>query len=628
MANETQEKQTKASKSFMTVGPTLHYSHANVHGCYFLALGVYFLTAMFWSKLMAGDTLSIGTGGLWHLDKFILSPLSIFEYPIHIFIIGLLIGIFIVVPVLAAQLMSFRYSILFLLILGLFAKLGGLAIFTAISCIAVASRPLRFRSRYIALVSSFAPVFLYLGFSSGTGHIESIRWALSLSPWLDGAVSAALIGAVVLGIGHFTRYRPGLIWSTAAIALLGAIILFQSKINLAELDYQLYVAKNNPETVTQFQGNSITESLDRTLKKRQSHQYFQPPFYPNETIPLRATLKREIVNRLAYDRWPEWMDISKELRYQKTRQILLDKYEMFISPEKQWFKPKFLHNAMLKSKVRIKRMPIALYYKALLSEFTPNVNLLEKKEILYFYSDYPHKENLPIWHRLYFEYPDSVESIEARWRRAMHLAGIEKFSIADSMIQEALKMISQVTDKATSEQSDSETLFVKPAKTVITNFEIKKIRRKLLYLREIMSQENLGKTETNHMLLAKFILLNKHDRYYSERLADLLERCEKDSPIRDNILLAQTMQIPDAILRAEKLGQLSEEYKKTDGGIRAKFEQASLKVSITKEHNISEQEKEKFLTEAKAELEQFITDHANCIFAEEAAEKLSSLGVR
>jgi hypothetical protein len=30
------------SKSLMTAGPTLHYSHANVNGCYFLAVCVYY----------------------------------------------------------------------------------------------------------------------------------------------------------------------------------------------------------------------------------------------------------------------------------------------------------------------------------------------------------------------------------------------------------------------------------------------------------------------------------------------------------------------------------------------------------------------------------------------------------
>ena len=41
MADRTQDKQTGPSKSFMTVGPTLHYSHANVRRCWGLAILVF-----------------------------------------------------------------------------------------------------------------------------------------------------------------------------------------------------------------------------------------------------------------------------------------------------------------------------------------------------------------------------------------------------------------------------------------------------------------------------------------------------------------------------------------------------------------------------------------------------------
>jgi hypothetical protein len=54
--NEKQEK--NIPKSFMTAGPTLHYSHANVNGCYFLAVCIYYFTAVFWSKLLTGELLS------------------------------------------------------------------------------------------------------------------------------------------------------------------------------------------------------------------------------------------------------------------------------------------------------------------------------------------------------------------------------------------------------------------------------------------------------------------------------------------------------------------------------------------------------------------------------------------
>jgi hypothetical protein len=627
MANAENHKTAKfISKSFLTAGPTLHYSHANVNSRYFLAVCVYYAAAVFWAKLLTGNLISFL--GPFYLEKLVLSPLSIFEYPAQIFVLGLLIGIFIAVPILTSQLMSFKYSILFVLILSFIAGLPGLAICVLIGAFAAALRPLRFRSRYISAVLCISPVFIYFCLFGGAKNADDIRWALSFAPWFYGLLNALAIAAIVLGIGHFIRYRPGLIWSIAACFLAAAIIVFHNTINLAELDYQLYIAKNNPETIQEFQDHSITDALDRTVKSRESRSYFQPPFYPAEPIALRAVLKKEIQNRLVHDRWPEWFYVTPELRYQAKKQQLLEQYDNFINPQKQWWKPAFVHKALLRSRVRIKRMPIALYYKAMLSELSPELNILVEKEILHFYDDYPHKENLPIWHRLSFEYPDSIESIEARWRRAVHLAGMEQFTSARQFIDQALAMIkNESTGTINASTDETERIFRKPPTTLITEFELKKIKRKLEYLRTLISSENLGSSNNTKTLLAQFILLNPHDQSFKLYLDNLLRQAGEKSPIADNILLSQIMLTPDAVLREQRLGQLAKNYAGTDGGIQAKFEQACLKLSIWKEQSLSNTEKERYLIEAKTGLENFLKVHPESIFAEQAREKLSDMPV-
>ena len=88
------------------------------------------------------------------------------------------------------------------------------------------------------------------------------------------------------------------------------------------------------------------------------------------------------------------------------------------------------------------------------------------------------------------------------------------------------------------------------------------------------------------------------------------------------------MLISDVVLRAQRLGEVAKKFAGTDGGIQAKFEQASLKLTIWKEHNLSDAEREKYLAEAKAGLERFIKDHPKSIFAEQAEEKLAVLPVK
>jgi hypothetical protein len=624
MAKTDSDKSVK--KSFMTQGPTLHYSHTNVNGCYVMAIFFYLLAALFWSKLLLGVLVSADFPEHFYLERYIFSPLSIFEYPAQIFVLGLLIGIFTAVPLISSQLMSFKYSLAYVLILLLIVKLPGLALAVLIGSFAVASRPLRFRSRFIAIVLCTAPVILYFGFYGPIKNAESIRWAISFAPWFCGIFTAILISGIAIAIGHFTRYRPGLIWSAAAVALVAAIIVFQSKISLAELDYQLYIAKNNPETIKEFHSHSITEALNQAVKSSQSRSYFQSPFYPEEPTALRMVLKKEIQNRLLHDRWPEWFNVPDELKYQEKKQQLLNQYEKFLNPPKQWFKPAFIHKALLKSKVRINRMPIALYYKAMLSELSPDLNALLENETLQFYNDYSHNENLPIWHRLFFEYPNSAESMEARRRRAIHLAGMEQFFYANQLIDQALIMVNNELNRPTSAGSDEfEKIFHKPLATVITDVDLKKLKRELEYLRQLTSSENLtGDAKTQH-LLAQFILLNPHDQFFATYLDSLLSGAGETSPIADNIMLAQIMLIPDAILRQQKLGWLAKQYPGTDGGIQAKFEQACLKLAIWKEHNLSQSEKEKYLSEARQGLENFLKNHPKSIFAEQAAEKLAAL---
>ena len=349
MAKQPQGKQVKpASKSFLTLGPTLHYSHANVRRCHFLSLLVYLAASLFISKLMTGVLFSIDLNGPWYLQRFLFHPLSIFEYPWQIPVLGTLMGILIAVPVLTSQLMSFRYSILFLLILAFVAKLPGMAVFLLIGSFATALRPLRFRSRYIAIVLCMSPVLLYFAYFGGAKSNDNIQWALSFTPWLYGWLTAMVIAAVVLGIGHFTRYRPGLVWSTTALTLAGAVIMFQFTINFAELDYQLYVARNNPKEIVEFYDHSITEALNRTITDPASRKYFESMFYPAETIQLRTELKKEIQDRLVRQRWPEWFMVPDELKYQEKKQQLLKQYELFINPPKQWWKPAALHRAFIK----------------------------------------------------------------------------------------------------------------------------------------------------------------------------------------------------------------------------------------------------------------------------------------
>ncbi len=616
MENKQKEKTPKvASKSFMTVGPTLHYSHSNVLRCWLLAVAAFGVSCLFWSKIVTGlfwsfNLRTITSLEFWHLGRWVVTGVSIFEYPWQILVLGLLMGILAIVPVLTSQLNSFSYSWPFILAVVFLANLPGFAVFLLVSCVAAACRPLRFRSRFIAIALCTAPQLLYWGYFGGAVGVEPIKLGFSFTPWICAWLVGLAIAGLVLGVGHFTRYRPGLVWIFTSVVLLTAFSLFEVKIGFAELDYQLYVAENNPERTSEFHDHSITEALDETITNPAVRKYLARFFYPTEPIPLRSELKKEIQIKLSPGRWPSWFIVPAELNYQAKKQWLFEQYDLFIS-----------------RRSRSSRTPIALYYKALLSEYNPDYNILGQKEVLHFYSDYPHRETLPIWYKLYDEFGQSGEALEARWRIAMHLAGQGRFEQADELIAEAQDMVAERLKLLKKEQMQSETFFGPfrpPADSAMTVFKLTELQRKLNQLHNLISLENRTDKAASVGRLAKFVMLNPHSPRFGRELDELLEQTGDNDPLRDNILLAQIKLVADEQLRAEKLSELHAKFWETDGGMLALYELGRLKMgSYQGELNL--EQKKKYLADARATLTSFINLYPNSFCAEQAKKNLDDL---
>jgi len=628
-----------ASKSFMAVGPMLHYSHRNVQRCWLFAVVAFGLSCLFWSKIVSGsfwsfDFQALNSPEIWGLDQYIVSGVSIFEYPWQILVLGLLMGIFAIVPVLISQLLSFRYSFIFILEVFFLANLPGFAICLLISCIAAACRPLRFRSRFTAIALCTAPQLLYWGCYGDARGVEPIQWGFSFAPWVCAWLIGLAIAGLVLGIGHFTRYRPGLVWTLTSVFFFLAILTFETRIGLDELDYQLYVAKNNPEYVSEFHDNSITEALDKTIKDPVVRRYLAGFFYPSEPIPLRKELKKEIQIQLSYDRWPSWFIVPDELKYQEKKQWLNQQYELFINPPQPWWMPTVFYAELKARRNASSRMPTALHYKALLSEYSPDIKLLGQKEILHFYHDYPHRGSLLRWSRLYDDFPESSESLEARWRIAKHYSGLRMFEEANELLSEAQSKLAERLNLLEQEQIE-ESRFFSPFRpqpcSAMTAVKLTELQRRLSELHSLISSKNISadrqdrtdEAETRKRL-ADFVMLNPHSQDYPWHLDELLEQMDDNDPLRDNVVLAKTKLVADEQLRTEKLAQLHKEFQDTDGGIQALYELARLKIGLYQNESDTEKKK-KYLAETRALLTSFISLHPNSFCAEQAKKNLDGL---
>ncbi len=456
-----------------------------------------------------------------------------------------------------------------------------------------------------------APQLIYWAFFGGAQGVDPIRLGLSFSPWICGWLTALAIAGAAIGIGHFTRYRPGLVWAVSAVALGAAILVFQRKISFAELDYQLYIAGNNPEEVPEFRDHDMAGAIDEAIKNPATQSFLAGFFYPTEPILLREELKEEIQIQLNYDRWPTWFEVTDALNYQAKRQQLLGQYNLFIN-----------------KRPTSQRIPIALYYKAMLNEYSPDIRQFGQTEVLTFYNDYPHRETLPLWQKLYNEFGQSAETLEARWRMAVHLAGQGKFEKAAELCEVAEAMLAEQLELSEETQTAAgtfSTAFARPAGTVMTPFKLRELQRKLQKLNLLIRQQNRAESDESKNRLARFVILNPYSPDYSQQLDELLAEAEESDPLRDNILLAKIMLIPDAQLKAGQLKEFGEKFAKTDGGTQALYELGLLKVALWKDPQTSGEDKKAYLADARAILTNFIALYPKSIFSAHAQSMLDSL---
>jgi len=605
------------SKTFLAVGPTLHYSHSYVNSFWAAAVIAFAATCLFWSKILTGTLVSfdpqfVASLEHWRLGRFLVSGTSIFEYPWQILVLALLMGILAIAPVLTAQLLSFAYSLPFIAAVLFVANLPGFAACLFVSCIAVACRPLRFRSRFIAVALCTLPQLLYWGFFGGLRGVEPIKWGYSITPWISAWLICLGIAGLVLGIGHFTRYRPGLIWSSTTVVLLIAAGLFKAKVGFDELDYQLYIARNNPEKIIEFQDHSITEALNTTLASPAVDRYLGDFFYPTDPNLRRAELKREIQDKLTQDRWPGFFLTPQELDFQNKRRELVEQYDSFIN-----------------RRPKSKRMPIALYYQALLSEYSPDLTLLGQKETLHFYSDYPFERSRSTWYQLYSEFGDSPEAIEARWRIAMHWAGQGRFEQADALAIAAMDRLDQRLKLLSDNHAAPDTIFAPfqpPADSVMTASKLVELHRRLNLLRALTGPENRTNDREAVKRLTRFVMLDPHSRDYPDQLAQLLERLGKNDPLRDNVLLAQAKLVADARQRAEKFAELHKRFQNTDGGMQALYELALLRIQFWRQQDQANAgQKKQLLADAKSALSTFVNLYPDSFCADQVKKNLADL---
>jgi hypothetical protein len=275
-------------------------------------------------------------------------------------------------------------------------------------------------------------------------------------------------------------------------------------------------------------------------------------------------------------------------------------------------------------------MPIALYCKALLSDFSPDLRRIAGDEMLHFYSDYPQIERSgEIWFGLFRDFGSAPESAEARWRIAKHVAGRGRFTQAGTFLDQAQAIVQEELSRWDEAQRPSDSLFSAfrpPARTIMTPLKLRELQRRIHELRALIHEDNAKGSAGAPERLARFVMLNPHSLEYGQQLDTLFAQTGEQDGLRDNVLLAQAKLISDDWRRAERLSELNREYQNTDGGMQALYELTRLKIRLYQEEDGSDREKKRrLLTEARDMLTSFTSLYPDSFYVEQVERNLEVL---
>ncbi len=95
------------------------------------------------------------------LSDLLLFPISIYDVPLQMVVLGLLLAALVSIPILVAILYRFACSIPFLLVIAFIAMMPWLALTVAGSCLLASVRPFRFSFRYASAMLGLVLVVIY-----------------------------------------------------------------------------------------------------------------------------------------------------------------------------------------------------------------------------------------------------------------------------------------------------------------------------------------------------------------------------------------------------------------------------------------------------------------------------------
>ncbi len=623
-------EQTPQNRWF-TDGPTMASSRRLYTGYWLITLVLFVFLNMFDLRLRLGVWIRLnGPYESIPLIPQLLAPLSLFHYPSQILIKASVMAMLCTVPILIALLYNLLYALPFIAVVFFLGLNPILTLCLFFSCAAASFEPLRFKSKFVAFLLCLLPEMLYWAFFSGENpETDILRWAVLYSPWALAFLLCLLLAGGVILIGHFLRYRPGILMPIFGLMLASTILFFNYSVGMNERDYQDQVAQNSPWLVPEFQNLNILPLLEEELVQRKK----QTPYLTDDQIlkQLRMEWRWAFLSgstlSIAPDQTTEFAGPRFPLAKRKITQIL-DRYSDIRDGKIEQFIQTHKHQ---------KRLPDALYFQALYFDMRTDQRRLRDEDMLSFYFDVPSPESMPLWQELLKRFPDSDVSIEARWRLARRLAEQKPASAEESFqYEQALKLLDEAEQKCRLKllQIQKETGFrflrrfgldtvITPPPPTITGEQWLNLQFRIYKLKSLISPENRTGHVRHEERLAEFVSLDPRQFGYQAKLKNLLLDSPQPDPLLDNIELAEAMLLQDPEERIVRLNDLIKQYKDRDGGIEASL-QLALEMLQQKNTEIHPADRQTLLLRAREQLQSVIKAKPDSFWADYARTLLQN----
>jgi tetratricopeptide (TPR) repeat protein len=312
------------------------------------------------------------------LSDLLTFPISIYEVPLQIVVLGLLLAALVSIPILVSILYRFPCCIPFLLVVAFLAMMPWLAITLAGSCLLASVRPFRFSFRYASALLGLSLVVIY--FYSASRRPASAVQVLSspsdqikfVAPWVLAIIASCVVCALVLLIARAVNYRPGALTPLLVAMFAVPVLLFEFRVGRDELHYRLLEHEYGPAS-PYFAERDLSKEYERALARL--YRAHEDPKPPREAIEAQLDLKWQI----------ELSDVLEEHRtaFARHRDAAVEACDGFLY---QFPTSRYAANA--------------LYIKATALDTRVDLSAFRTEKVIRFYNTFPADASRHTWEKV------------------------------------------------------------------------------------------------------------------------------------------------------------------------------------------------------------------------------------